>query len=146
MLLAPVAAITLIALGRLWVPGAPGDALVLTRIELVGTWQDGHGGRLALAEDGTFRASNVCGDYSDSALETSSGFGLASVRTGTGTWENDDSDFSGEMTTEIRSDYVPGRVWTQYEASGTAAAPMLWTYIGDPDHGERCILKKETAR
>ncbi|WP_285369657.1 hypothetical protein [Streptomyces sp. RKAG293] len=25
-------------------------------------------------------------------------------------------------------------------------APMLWTYIGDIDNGERCIQKKETGR
>ncbi len=55
----------LIVLRRLWVPGAPGDAVVLTSAEPAGVWKDERGGSLVLAGDGTFSASSVCGDRQD---------------------------------------------------------------------------------
>ncbi|WP_181923977.1 hypothetical protein [Streptomyces inhibens] len=43
-------------------------------------------------------------------------------------------------------EFDSGHTSAKYEASGTTKAPMLWTYIGDPDDGKRCILTKVTAR
>lgn len=146
--LAPVLLVALIALGRLWVPGAPGDAVVLTDAELAGVWTDERGGSLVLAGDGTFSASSACGDYSDPESGAGSGSDPTSVRTGTGTWDAD-SDTpigGGPPQSTVRIAFGPDEASTQYEATGTTAAPTLWTYIGDPDHGERCILKKQRAR
>ncbi|WP_351230606.1 hypothetical protein [Streptomyces sp. NPDC002133] len=145
-LAAPVALVVLVGLSRITVPVPDGDPLVLARSDIVGTWQDEQGGRLVLAADGTFAAADVCGDYSDAATGAGAGFDLASVKTGTGTWESTESDFPGENTTEVRAEFGPGDVWTQYEARGSAAVPVLWTYIGDPDAGELCVLKKGTTR
>ncbi|MFD9359596.1 hypothetical protein [Streptomyces sp. NPDC060031] len=135
-------------MGRLWVPGAPGDAIVLTSAELAGVWKDERGGSLVLAGDGTFSASSACGDYFDPESDASSGFGLAPVKTGTGTWDLESGSpiEGGPAQSTVRIAFGPQGVSTAYEATGTVGAPTLWTYIGDPDSGERCILKKETTR
>ncbi|MGW1883522.1 hypothetical protein [Streptomyces sp. NPDC001970] len=143
---APVAPVVPVGLGRIVVPVPDGDLLVLARSDNVGTWQDEQGGRIVLAADGTFAATNVCGNYSDAATGASAGLDLAPVKTGTGTWESSESDFSGENTTEVRAELSPGDVWTQYEARGSAAVPVLWTHIGDPGAGELRVLKKDTTR
>ncbi|MBT2402777.1 MULTISPECIES: hypothetical protein [unclassified Streptomyces] len=118
---------------------------MLAGSEVTGTWQDKEGGRLVLADDGTFSASNVCGDYGDPVAGTSSGFGLPRVRTGTGTWKQSKSHDT-KMVTAVRTTYGQGGVWAEYEARGTAAAPVLWAYIGDPDSGHICVLEKAPAR
>ncbi|MET8756140.1 hypothetical protein ABZW32_39525 [Streptomyces sp. NPDC004667] len=139
-----VALVAMVFLGRLWVPGAPGDAVVLTSAEAAGVWEDGHGGSLVLAGDGTFSASSACGDYFDPRSRASSGFGLASVKTGTGTWDlgSVSTIGGGKPQSTLRIAFNPDGVSGSYEATGTTVAPMLWAYIGDPDDGERCILTK----
>ncbi|MFB0627438.1 hypothetical protein [Streptomyces sp. AB3(2024)] len=131
-------------MGRLWVPGAPGDAVVLTGAEAAGVWEDGQGGSLVLAGDGTFTASSACGSYFDPQSRATSGFGLASVKTGTGTWDLRSASpiGGGKPQSTLHIAFGPDGVSGSYEATGTTAAPMLWTYIGDPDDGERCILKR----
>lgn len=144
---AVVALVAMVFLGRLWVPGAPGDAVVLTSAEAAGVWEDGQGGSLVLAGDGTFSASSACGDYFDPQSQAISGFGLASVKTGTGTWDlrSASQTEGGPPQSTLRFVFARDGVSSSYEATGTTAAPMLWTYIGDPDNGERCILKRVAA-
>ncbi|MGO4458162.1 hypothetical protein AB4039_12770 [Streptomyces sp. M-16] len=141
---AVVALVAMVFWGRIWEPGAPGDALVLTNAEAAGVWEDGRGGSLVLAGDGTFSASSACGDYFDPQSRASSGFGLAPSKTGTGTWELRSASTveGGPRQSTVDIAFGPGGVSSSYEATGTTAAPMLWAYIGDPDDGDRCILKK----
>jgi hypothetical protein len=37
----------------------------------------------------------------------------------------------------------PSKAWVGYKAGGTTEHPVLWTYVGDPDDGELCVLRKE---
>ncbi|MFD7492040.1 hypothetical protein ACFV8T_06425 [Streptomyces sp. NPDC059832] len=122
-------------------PEPDGPPLVLTQGQLRGTWQDEHGGRLVLAEDGTFSATNVCGDYTDATTGDSSGFGFPSIMTGTGTWESD-VYATQEGATELSVAFAPGKVTGQLAARGKTDSAVLWTFIGDPDSGELCVLRK----
>ncbi|MFD0341293.1 hypothetical protein ACFVH0_21920 [Streptomyces sp. NPDC127117] len=124
------------------VPPAPdGPPLVLAHSRLQGTWQDDDGGRLVLAADGTFSATDVCGDYTDAATGDSSGFGFPSTMSGTGIWESG-TYASRDDATEVSTEFAPGRVSGRLEARGTPGSPLLWTYIGDPDDGDLCVLRK----
>ncbi|MDF6044301.1 hypothetical protein LRD69_19600 [Streptomyces sp. JH14] len=79
--------ILLLVLRSVHVPPEPGGSpLARTRSRLRGPWQDGHGGRLDLAGNGTSGASHLCGDCSDAATGTGSGFGSPSAMTGSGPW------------------------------------------------------------
>ncbi|MFJ7194283.1 MULTISPECIES: hypothetical protein [unclassified Streptomyces] len=109
----------------------------------MGAWQDGRGGRLVLAEDGTFSATHVCGDYTDSRTGDSSGSGFPS--TGTGTWESG-VNTTRDRATELSTSFAPGHVGGQLTARGEADSSLLWTFIGDPDSGELCVLRKAGAR
>ncbi|MGW1404768.1 hypothetical protein [Streptomyces sp. NPDC002403] len=147
VVLVPVGLFVLVLLLRFVnIPPEPdGPPLVLTHSQLLGTWQDEQGGRLVLAEDGTFGATHVCGDYTDSRTGDSSGFGFPSTMTGTGTWESGVYT-TRDRATELSTAFAPGHVSGQLTARGKADSPLLWTFIGDPDSGELCVLKKAGAR
>jgi hypothetical protein len=125
-------------------PEPDGPPLVLAHSRLQGTWQDDDGGRLVLAADGTFSATDICGDYTDATTGDSSGFGFPSTMSGTGTWES--GGYASQDATELSTLFAPGRVSGQLEARGTPGSPLLWTYVGDPDDGELCVLRKAGAR
>ncbi|MEU2667547.1 hypothetical protein ABZ622_01555 [Streptomyces sp. NPDC007164] len=122
-------------------PEPDGPPLVLAHSRLQGTWQDDDGGRLVLAADGTFSATDICGDYTDAVTGDSSGFGFPSTMSGTGTWESG-VYASRDGATELSTEFAPGRVGGQLVARGTPGSPLLWTYVGDPDDGELCVLRK----
>ncbi|WP_405750626.1 hypothetical protein OHA19_16300 [Streptomyces sp. NBC_00012] len=147
VVLVPVGLFALVILLRLVnVPPEPdGPPLVLPYSRLQGTWQDEEGGRIVLAADGTFTATTICGDYSDDVTGDSSGFGLPATMTGTGTWESDVYT-EPDRVTGLFTEFAPGHVSGQLTARGTAESPLLWTFVGDPDSGGLCVLKKADAR
>ncbi|MGW2177327.1 hypothetical protein ACWCXX_04375 [Streptomyces sp. NPDC001732] len=147
VVLVPVGLVVLLfGLRALNVPPEPdGPPLALTASELTGTWQDDRGGILVLAADGTFSTTEACGDYVDFGDDTRSGFDFPSRMSGTGTWESDDGSYQDgatgvtlDFTTEFAAEDISGFL----EARGRSESPVLWTYIGDPDSGDLCVLKK----
>lgn len=129
----------LLIVSRLSVPVPDGEPLAMSTAEITGTWVDEQGGRLELKADGTFASDGVCGDFSDDNLDTA-----VAPNPGAGTWEHGTSDDleTGDPASEVHLTFTPGGVWTQYDARGTAKDPVLWEYIGDPDEGNLCVLKK----
>lgn len=144
VVLVPVGLITLLfALRAVNVPPEPdGPPLVLASGQLEGTWRDDRGGQLVLAKDGTFSATNACGDYWNTRTDASSGFGFPTIMTGTGTWESDESDEGN--ATSVSVGFAPGDVTGQLVAGGAPDSALLWTFIGDPDSGDLCVLRKVT--
>ncbi|MGW4566222.1 hypothetical protein ACWEN3_28705 [Streptomyces sp. NPDC004561] len=121
-------------------PPIPEDgAVVLRKRAVVGTWRDDRGGRMVVGADGTFTWNGVCGDFSDADLNS-----VATPDSGSGTWHrsNQPAEEEDSSVTKIHLDFAQSAVWTEYEARGTAAHPVLWQYVGDPDGGELCVLKK----
>ncbi|MFJ8850288.1 hypothetical protein [Streptomyces sp. NPDC102437] len=148
VVLVPVGLFVLVLLLRYVnvVPEPDGPPLVLAHSRLQGTWQDEDGGRLVLAADGTFTATDICGDYTDDVTGDSSGFGFPSTMTGTGTWESDVDGAQDDRATELSTKFAPGHVRGQLTARGTADSPFLWTFVGDPDSGELCVLRRAGTR
>ncbi|MFE7355206.1 hypothetical protein ACFU8Q_18900 [Streptomyces sp. NPDC057543] len=147
VVLVPVGLITLLfVLRAVNVPPEPdGPPLVLASGQLDGTWRDDRGGQLALAKDGTFSATNACGDYWNTRTDASSGFGFPTIMAGTDTWESDESDESDEgNATSVSFEFAPGDVTGQLVAGGTPDSALLRTFIGDPDSGDLCVLRKVT--
>ncbi|MFE1414384.1 hypothetical protein ACFW6F_26845 [Streptomyces sp. NPDC058746] len=147
MVLVPLALVVLVDLGRALAPGPPdGEPLVLAGEQVAGSWGDESGGTLELGADGTFSATAVCGDFLGAA--GSGPGGQASVRrrtgtgTGTGTWSLGESSDGPDSVTRVRIEIGPGGALATYEARGSADAPFLWAYIGDPDDGRVCVLRK----
>ncbi|MET9660044.1 hypothetical protein [Streptomyces sp. NPDC006510] len=147
VVLVPVGLFVLVLLLRVVnVPPEPdGPPLVLTRDQLRGTWQDEHGGRLVLAEDGTLSATNICGDYTDDVTGDSSGFGFPATMTGTGTWESGEYA-TQDGATELSTEFAPGNVSGRLVARGKTDSAVLWTFIGDPDSGKLCVLRKVSTQ
>ncbi|MFJ7043056.1 hypothetical protein ACIQVC_06580 [Streptomyces sp. NPDC101112] len=135
-----VGALTLMLLGRALapLPIPDGEALVLRDEQIVGTWRDDSGGRLVLREDGTFTSDGVCGDFTGDDLAA-----ITAPDPG-GTWEHRESEEVETDTpmSEVHLTFTPGEVWTQYEARGTSEKAVLWTFVGDPDSGDVCVLDK----
>jgi hypothetical protein len=132
--------ILLVLVGRvLSAPPPDGSALVLRKEAVVGTWKDERGGRLVMRADGRFTSHGACGDFSDAGLNR-----VPAPDSGAGTWRGSTMPDAEEHTqvTEIQLTFVPSGVWSDYEARGTAGHPVLWQYIGDPDDGRLCVLKK----
>ncbi|MDQ0990789.1 hypothetical protein [Streptomyces sp. V3I7] len=138
-----VGLIALMGIGRALapVPEPEGKPLVLRAGAIAGTWRDEDGGRLVFRADGTFVSKGVCGDFADDDLDEAS-----APDPGAGTWNSDSDTWPGEDSpmTSVHVTFRPSGVWTQYDARGTAARPVLWEYIGDPDNGELCVLRKDS--
>ncbi|MFJ7490745.1 hypothetical protein ACIQZB_05720 [Streptomyces sp. NPDC097727] len=147
VVLVPVGLLTLLFVLRyVNIPPEPdGPPLVLTSSRLQGTWRDDRGGQLVFADDGTFSATDACGDYSDAATGTSSGFGFPSAMTGTGTWESSVSEYE-DNATSVSISFAPGDVSGELTARGKTDSALLWTFIGDPDNGELCVLRKVSTQ
>ncbi|GAB2799934.1 hypothetical protein GCM10027073_34920 [Streptomyces chlorus] len=99
--------------------------------DLVGTWNDGHGGTLRLDEEGRAVATGTWGeggvDSPDGRCE------------GSGTWrfEPDDDPWLQSVTIDA-GDCWPGQ-WT---LGGTAGRPKLNYQHGDPDSPEWYVLTR----
>ncbi|WP_411085006.1 hypothetical protein [Streptomyces sp. 061-3] len=147
VVLVPVGLIILLLILRaVNVPPEPdGPPLVLTRSQLWGTWQDDQGGQLVFAENGTFNATDACGDYWDAGTDASSGFGFPSTMTGTGTWDSRVSEYE-DNATEVSVEFAPGDVSGELVARGEPDSALLWTFIGAPDSGELCVLRKVSTQ
>ncbi|MEV6650083.1 hypothetical protein [Streptomyces sp. NPDC051219] len=132
--LTPAVLLGLMVLGRyLFPPPVPlGDPLVLTQAELVGAWQDEEGGTLALAPDMTFTAAGVCTADEPVVLAP-----------GPGTWRHDEWALPDDDAPATQVDFDYNDEFFSYEAIGTQDAPALWTYVGDPDSGELCVLTRK---
>lgn len=66
-------------------PQPPGPPRTLSPEELMGTWRDEAHGRLTFSADGSFTATDVCGDYSTSGDDIV-GVEEPLTMTGTGAW------------------------------------------------------------
>ncbi|MEV7522833.1 hypothetical protein [Streptomyces sp. NPDC091371] len=145
MVLAPVALVGMVLAGRATAPGPPeGEPLVLAKELVAGSWSDAAGGTLELGADGRFWAAAVCGDFSDPTASGPGGsFSSRDLTwTGAGSWSVYDSSAGRKGVTEVTVRLDPGKTRGQYEARGSAEAPVLWAYVGDPDDGRVCVLKK----
>lgn len=125
-------------------PEPGGESLSLTGSQVTGVWRDESGGRLELAADGTFLSRDACGDFSVPADGARSGWTDVTRQSGAGTWSRrpgrgDGRDRAG---TEIELRFADGGIWAGYRARGTPEAPFLWTFVGDPNDGELCVLHK----
>lgn len=99
--------------------------------DLVGTWNDGHGGTLRLDAEGRAVATGTWGeggvDSADGRCE------------GSGTWrfEPDDNPWLQSVTTDA------GDCWSgQWTLSGTAGRPKLNYQLGDTDSPEWYVLSQ----
>ncbi|MDJ0463805.1 hypothetical protein [Streptomyces sp. H27-C3] len=121
-------------------PVPQGAALVLQAEAVVGTWQDDRGGQLLVRPDGSFTSVGACGDFVDEDLNS-----VFTPDSGSGTWSSSSSADGNDdpRVTAVHIAFAPSAVWTEYEARGTTRRPVLWTYIGDPDNGELCVLEKQ---
>ncbi|MFE7464806.1 hypothetical protein ACFU6R_11995 [Streptomyces sp. NPDC057499] len=143
--LAPAVLVIGVVLMRdLAVPPEPdGAPVALSSDELTGTWQDDRGGILVLAADGTFSSTQVCGDYVDFDNNLRSGYDFPSRLSASGKWDADDStNEEGATSVDLDFTYGDGEISGFYDARSGGDAPVLWTYVGDPDDGKLCVLEK----
>ncbi|MCX5311284.1 hypothetical protein [Streptomyces sp. NBC_00154] len=106
---------------------------------------DDQGGQLVFAANGTFSATEACGDYRDAGTGASSGFDFPSTMTGTGTWDSQVSEYD-DNATEVSVEFAPSDVSGELVARGKPDSALLWTFIGDPDSGELCVLRKVSTQ
>jgi hypothetical protein len=116
------------------VPQPEGQPQVLGRDALVGTWRDDRGGWLLINDDGTVDTHGACGEFNDELVPALDGW--------SGAWESDSND--GETSLRLTFDSYG---WSaEYKAAGTREHPILWTYIGDRDVGDLCVLEHPAPR
>ncbi|MFV5994983.1 hypothetical protein ACNPQM_21610 [Streptomyces sp. NPDC056231] len=122
-------------------PPPPGPPRTLSPEELIGTWRDEAHGRLTFATDGSFTATDVCGDYLTSGDDDIVRDAESPAMTGTGTWDISTWTHAGDPgpVTTIRIELT--KWFADYEAGGTADSPKLWVYMS-LDNAEYCILSK----
>ncbi|MFF3353125.1 hypothetical protein ACFYWN_10815 [Streptomyces sp. NPDC002917] len=65
--------------------------------------------------------------------------------TGTGTWDSQVSEYD-DNATEVSVEFAPGDVSGELVARGKPDSALLWTFIGDPDSGELCVLRKVSTQ
>ncbi|MEU8546637.1 hypothetical protein AB0C81_06475 [Streptomyces roseoverticillatus] len=102
--------------------------------QLAGTWSDGHGGTVRLAEDGAAVADGL-----DNYVWDGTGKDRPTDCDGAGTWKpvKDGGKIEG-MSLRIGSCELK-RNWS---VSGTAKEPRLYHEIGKPGSGKRYVLTK----
>ncbi|MFC8170491.1 hypothetical protein [Streptomyces sp. NPDC057325] len=105
----------------------------LTEADLVGTWTDGDGGSLRFEADGTVTAKGV------------NAYGAAGGRSGarncTGKWQltgNEGVDRPYELGIADCEGLSSG-----WDIGGTEEHPTVFTWIGEPDAGERYVLARQ---
>ena len=97
----------------------------LTDAQLVGTWSSPSGGSLAIRQDGTFSAVNVCGF---GATADGVGSDSGSWKTSSGEWL---SIATGQQTGGVS---FTGKISSAELDEGVAAkSDVLWMFIGPPD-------------
>ncbi|WP_326628035.1 hypothetical protein OG808_19005 [Streptomyces sp. NBC_01761] len=64
--------------------------------------------------------------------------------TGTGTWDSQVSEY--DDATEVSVEFAPGDVSGELVARGKPDSAFLWTFIGDPDSGVVCVLRKVSTQ
>ncbi|MFC9622461.1 hypothetical protein ACFTXM_21530 [Streptomyces sp. NPDC056930] len=47
-----------------------------------------------------------------------------------------------DNATSVSVEFAPGDVSGELTARGKVDSALLWTFIGDPDSGELCVLRK----
>ena len=103
---------------------------------LVGTWKGGGGSTLVLRPDGTFVATAICGMGYDEQQGS-----------GTGDWTGSKElvqNWSGGTSVALESAGVDDMSFGEAEldVTGSTADPVLWSYEGDPDDDEVCLLHR----
>ncbi|MGY5030421.1 hypothetical protein ACWC9U_05505 [Streptomyces sp. 900116325] len=123
-------------------PQPPGPPRTLSSEELIGTWRDEAHGRLAFSADGSFTATDVCGDYMKSGDDIV-GVEEPLTMTGTGAWDPltwDPERADGRPVTTVRVEF--SEWFADYDVGGAAESPKLWAYKS-LDNLEFCILSKQ---
>ncbi|MFC8510431.1 hypothetical protein ACFU3J_17455 [Streptomyces sp. NPDC057411] len=105
----------------------------LTEADMVGTWTDGDGGSLRFEADGTVTAKGV------NAYEATGEQSGASNCTGK--WQLTENDGVGRPY-ELRI-VDCGSLSFGWDIGGTEEHPTVFTWIGEPDSGERYILTRQ---
>ncbi|MFG2139430.1 hypothetical protein [Streptomyces sp. NPDC048650] len=96
----------------------------LARAAVVGVWTDGSGGTLRLRSGGAVRASGLRGEE---------------ICNGTGEWRLATTPTGYAETVEVSGDDCA----QEWIVGGTAGAPTLYAFVGDPDDGERRVLTRQ---
>lgn len=123
-------------------PQPPGPPRTLSSEDLIGTWRDEADGRLTLSADGSFTATDVCGDYMESGDDVV-GVEEPPTMTGTGSWDPltwDPERTDGRPVTTVRIEFAEW--FADYDAGGAVESPKLWAYKSLDDL-EYCILSKQ---
>ncbi len=105
----------------------------LTEAGMVGTWTDGDGGSLRFGADGTVTAKGV------------KKYGATGEQSGasdcTGKWRLTENDGVGRPFELGVADC--GSLSSGWDIGGTEEHPTVFTWIGEPDAGERYILTRQ---
>lgn len=107
----------------------------LSTEQVAGTWSDGEGGTLILAEDGKATATRVKTFAYDDAFEP-----VVQECTGTGTWEYDPGAGPWSQKVDLS---VDGCSMDRWELYGTPAQPKMYAFVGDPDSWDLYTLKHQ---
>ncbi|WP_143169123.1 hypothetical protein [Streptomyces sp. NBRC 110465] len=105
----------------------------LTEADMAGTWTDGDGGSLRFEADGTVTAKGV-NEYEATGEQS----GAVNC---TGTWQLTRNDSVGRPFELSIADCESLSVG--WDIGGTEDHPTVFTWIGDPDSGERYILTRQ---
>ncbi|MFG2921610.1 hypothetical protein ACGFYA_08810 [Streptomyces sp. NPDC048305] len=123
-------------------PQPPSPPQTLAPRDLIGTWRDEAHGQITFSRDGSFTATDVCGDYLSSQGDGLVREGEVPNVTGTGTWSSltwKAARAGGRSVTTVRIEI--GEWFADYDAGGAADSPRLWAAV-DLDNVEYCILSE----
>jgi hypothetical protein len=140
---------SLLVTGRLTVPRPPADPALLAEADLAGVWSDGEGGSLTLNADGTFTAHRVCGDFVDWPDDARAPRDSPETTSGRGRWDRTTVDSGVDdplWASRVRLEFTSSELSAGYDARGTGDKPLLYTYQGDPDEGDLCVLFRPDRR
>ncbi|MEU9000898.1 hypothetical protein [Streptomyces sp. NPDC048551] len=104
----------------------------LTEADMVGTWTDGDGGSLRFEADGTVTAKGVI-KYEATGEQS----GASNC---TGTWQLTENEGDRPFELSIADCESLSFGW---DIGGTEEHPTVFTWIGEPDAGERYILTRQ---
>ncbi|MER5811405.1 hypothetical protein ABT143_24975 [Streptomyces sp. NPDC002033] len=104
----------------------------LTEADMVGTWTDGGGGSLRFEADGTVTAKGVI-KYEATGEQS----GASNC---TGTWQLTENEGDRPFELSISNCESLSFGW---DIGGTKEHPTVFTWIGEPDAGERYILTRQ---
>ncbi|WP_345190848.1 hypothetical protein [Streptomyces lavendulae] len=104
----------------------------LTEADMVGTWTDGGGGSLRFEADGTVTAKGVT-KYEATGEQS----GASNC---TGTWQLTENEGDRPFELSISDCESLSFGW---DIGGTEEHPTVFTWIGEPDAGERYILTRQ---